>query len=267
MRLWDYTYRLYTYSYLRFGGNGFEAQIAQYVYDNIGNLNNPCLNEGYSVDYTVMDTNGNEVTITQTGNSTGNPSVCLDIIKELMYKSTICFTGNCAINGVYLPEIPSDMKFYAFSSFGYQIENSGLPTNSTPNQIKEQALEICNMTYLQANKTYYDSTPAQYIYSLCYMHMYIFVLLTDGYGFDANTNNIEFTNYIDGTELGWTLGSIIRDANWLGWDITTSDALTTEGKTYRALMIAFIALFVVACGIIAYCYFSKKKNKSDYGQM
>jgi len=269
VRLWDTTHRLYTHSHLQYGMDAVEQRIAQMAYDEATaatapNVTNACLNVGVNISYTVDGSNGEAVNVTQFGSASADLSKCGRMLKVLLANDTTCYVEDCAFNGVYLAEIPQNMIFVAFSAFGFTIEDLNLSPTIDLAPLMEVTTDICNMSWTQLKASdYYTPNTERFIRTYCRGLTYIYTLLKDGYGFAETDTPIIFATTYEGQTLTWTQGSILRDANWLPYDVeyqvSRGDGLGSEGKMWRIVGITAVTLVaVVAIGCTYLAWHLKK---------
>ena len=281
VRLWEITHRLYTHSFLQYGTNAIRDRIAQLSYNewinsnlSKSNVTNPCLNNGANDTFKIQNESGIIFESQQFGNAKDNLFKCRSMMRTLLANDTTCYVEDCAFNGVYLAEIPQNMTFIAFSAFGYAI--SGLNISSTINldELFNVILDVCNMTLTELRESkYHNKYSDGYLDTYCRLTNYIYVLLYDGYGFKLKNTNIIFTNNGPNDKtITWTQGSILRDSNWLPYDLkyinNNDDQLTNQGKMWRTLTITLITvLVVVMIGCLFLIYKLKKHTTSTYRNM
>eukprot|EP01084_Bolivina_argentea_P278831 476525_1 len=253
----NHPFRLYTVSHLGYGTNEIARLIAAKVYATNSN-ENPCLLHGTTENYEFIRFNGTKVyNVTQIGVS-GNVPLCESYIRDVLYLNEHeCLFDDgeeCSINGVYIPHIPSNMKWVAFSAFAYTIlaDEHGITNTSTLAEIYDFTMNtICQYTYDELNA----ALPGLYApKTMCLLNLYIVVLLRDAYHFDINARNILWTNDLyDGT-VGWQWGSILYDANLLDYTYTgcKTDAIVNDCDyaKYDALQIVFVVFMCIAAIVI-----------------
>ena len=222
VRLWETTHRLYTYSHLQYGMNAIEQRIAQSAYNewvqdgSAGNVYNPCFNFGFNAAYNVTDDLGEISEVTQYGNSMNDTEGCKRLMKGLLANDTECYVEDCAFNGVYLADIPENMKFVAFSGFAFIISDLGLNSSIDLGPFYEVARNICSLTWTQLQASQYNTSKTfRFLNTFCRSMTYNYVLLHYGYGFPETDTPIMFVTEHNNASLSWTQGSILRDSNWL----------------------------------------------------
>eukprot|EP01084_Bolivina_argentea_P175570 304012_1 len=253
--VFDYSFRLYAVSHLRYGENEVETQIARKVYLE-NNNQNPCLNKGIYKIYDIELENLTVINANQTG--IGNAILCEEYMRYILdLKQYYCqyVSDECSLNGLYIPSLVTGMKWIAFSGFAYTVSDikHGLNETSTINEIYNVGIKyICNYTFNELNIVLpglYSPT------TLCMMNLYIVVLLRDGYHFDVNERNILWTESINNQSVGWQWGSILFDANLLKYLYIQNNTIRNneiineikkDKEYYKLLAIIFAVLFMCA---------------------
>ncbi|KAI9297311.1 nucleoside phosphatase GDA1/CD39 [Neoconidiobolus thromboides FSU 785] len=201
---------LYTHSYLRFGRN--EAK-SRYEVNEINPLSkgygekikDPCFVKGYK-----GKTKDN---IEFEGS--GDFKRCISNTKRLLLKDSFCSTMSCAINGVYQPDIPDDMKLIAVSAM-YGVANwFKCKGKSNIQCLLKNADSVCsNLNHEEYLKVYSKTSDDKNINDYCFMAAYIVNIVKEGYGLSLD-RTIYFDEEIDSVEIGWTLGAMIYEVNSL----------------------------------------------------
>eukprot|EP01084_Bolivina_argentea_P278832 476526_1 len=284
VRLWQQTHRLYTHSFLQYGTNAIEQRIAQLSYQEMINNSstnityNPCLNNGVNITYAVHELNDENIFInnTQFGNAMDNPFYCRILMRKLLVNDTKCYVNDCAFNGVYLAEIPDNMTFVAFSAFAYAVNGLHLSDNIDLGVFYYQdTIDICNMTFKELKDSKYNTSDSyDYLNTYCRLNTYIYTLLHEGYGFNETNTPIIFTNIrmVNDTkyDISWTQGSILRDSNWLPYELkyASDNSLSKKGQIWRATAITMITMLVIVLlGCMYLIYKAKKTAANNYSTM
>lgn len=212
---------LYTHSYLSYGQDqSLKRYRESLLSTNVkqgDSVNDPCNFEGSSWNYTTEA--GLWVMLT----GTGNFEYCLTVITNvLLLPDTYCSASPCAINGVYMPEIPSDMPIYAFSGFSYTTAFFGLVGATEVSDVKTVAKGECTGTSWADIIADNPDIKEKYLIEYCFVAGYIFNLLHDAYGLNETTSVI-FGDSINGTDIGWTLGSMVYEAGLMDIKIKPSE--------------------------------------------
>jgi len=273
VRLWQKTHRLYAHSHLQYGASAIEQRIAQTAYDewveagSNGSVPNPCLNEGYNKSYDVSNAAGSTESVTQIGDAKTDMHGCKRMLKTLLANDTDCYVPDCAFNGVYLPDIPENMTFAAFSGFAYTVGDIGLSSDADLVNISEASEHICGLTWSEMKRSKYNAS--RFMADFCRQTHYIYVLLHFGYGFPDTDTPIIFTTKHNGSSLTWTQGSILRDANWLPYDLEyNADSSSSEVRTWRAVGISAIVIAALGCGGLVFAAMKLKgKGTDNYNAM
>merc|ERR1719336_1390106 len=102
-------------------------------------------------------------------------------------------------------------------------------------------------TQLRASK-YNTSKTERFLNTFCRSMTYIYVLLHFGYGFPETNTPIIFTTSHNGVSLSWTQGSILRDSNWLPYEVdyVHDESMESEMQAWRAAGITAICVVILA---------------------
>merc|ERR1711879_116610 len=109
-------------------------------------------------------------------------------------------------NGVYQPKIDEEMSFVAFSQFHtiaeFFVGSGRIPLAS----IKESAEKFCSTPFAELRPHYHnvsDYSLAKY----CFKGIYMYNLLTRGFGFAENSTQIVFEKHLHySSTVSWALG-------------------------------------------------------------
>lgn len=274
VEFWDKQYRLYAHSFLQYGVDAMYERLGQLSYekavttyginssndeldfiddikDNLVQVGNPCLNNGYNDTYNISLYYESDMysEITLHGSSVGEENKCRRYIRELFYNDSVCLTTDeCGINGVYQKSIVyKNQTFYAFEAYAYAITNLGFDENERYNLSTLQNISeiICNFTYDDLYNSNWgtriiDAGAEEYLFSRCLELNYIVSILHDMYGFPMDNTDIVFaTKTENGDTYGWPQGSILYDANLLSYTLK-SNINTDKGHRYNGSYICFV---------------------------
>jgi len=239
MRMFGINHRVYSHSFLTYGMNNMRSRVQQLGYDKQKPqsqtkkmFNNPCLLVGYND--TVMVMNDSDVMVNVVEKGEGSTELCGEYIRELFYNETFCVTDSCSILGIYQPfEYMNNITFYAFSNFAYTINDLQLAANSSLADLNAVAEEICSMTWKHFlsskwGKLLNETGQLSFASDYCYELTYIFTLLHYAYQIPLENSKVIFTNVLMNAQLGWTQGSILRDINWMPFDLDQTETTQTE---------------------------------------
>ncbi|KAI9299259.1 nucleoside phosphatase GDA1/CD39 [Neoconidiobolus thromboides FSU 785] len=197
---------VYTHSYLRFGRN--EARLRYHAneiksLDKGGIFKDPCFVKGY------RGKTGQGVDFEGSGDFTN----CVISTRKLMLKDPFCPTMSCAVNGVYQPDIPKDMKLIAISGMFKVAKWFKCKGKSNIRCLMEKADSVCsNLNYDEYLNKYDKWSDDKDIDHYCFMAAYIVNMLNEGYGL-ALDRDIYFDEEVEGIDVGWTLGAMIYEVN------------------------------------------------------
>ncbi|CAF0751002.1 unnamed protein product [Brachionus calyciflorus] len=235
LRIYGSDYRTYSSSFLCWGTNqiilvyqtyliiknGYKPQINASCFNlqktieiSVSSiLNSPCANGDifkYSPNIDLTKLKEQSVYVFN-GNS--DPDKCEEEL-QVLFPNKTCSYGKCTFNDIYLPSISSKNKFYAFSSYYYQMANSEQLSNKIlrknfPEYVSETK-KLCSLDYnelTEINNKLKVPISEEYLQTICFYNLYISKLLPK---FQINNfDNVEIGNKINGYTIGWTLGYMI----------------------------------------------------------
>ena len=108
-------------------------------------------------------------------------------------------------------------------------------------------------------------------YRQCFQITYVVGLLGDAYGFNENSTQIVFANKLNKYSLGWSTGSLLRDTNWLPWQLerdskkSNSNRYKKRMNIYLYFLIAMSVIAIGLCGVIAFQYCQKLSEATQTG--
>jgi len=227
---------LYSHSYLFYGVDAVIKRLDELA-ANDPKRDAPCYHTGYKKNVTMKSK-----IIEISGSS--NYLKCSNVTLSLLKKQSQCLSYNCAIDGVYQPRIPANMKFYAFGAFAYVADAFNV---NTWQALQLKIVAHCAKNWAKAQEVFKDrSYLAPYAPLYCLELVYFERLLLDGYGF-TQFSNIMFDRKINGTKIEWAMGSILYQANIRPWELIV-DVKSGNGKSANGILTALAisaALFVL----------------------
>lgn len=269
LTLYGINYSLYTHSYLCYGFNEAQRRLLAHLIEasNFSNtIINPCMNKGTnmtkpasfvwlapcskipSFDIFPLD---NKTTYAFIGN--GSAEVCEDHVKEL-FNDTSCKYGNCTFDGVFQPSLKG--HFIAFSGFGKTGQFLNMSKGDDLNKLKTSGKNFCEKDWAQAEKEY---GPSRFLKTLCFQAIYSYGFLTHGVKFNPSSNDVFFTDKINGAEVGWSLGFMVNATN----------SIPVESPTYRisqqefvSLLVVFSSLTIIGLAMFIICVVKRKLSKN-----
>ncbi|XP_071442339.1 ectonucleoside triphosphate diphosphohydrolase 1-like isoform X3 [Hetaerina americana] len=182
-----------------------------------------------------------------------NMSDCGDDIKTLklfgknyyLYsKSFLCF-GVQEFKKMYYM-----LLLKAFSSFGYI--SHGLNINSSLGEFSfyNASKGVCETSWSQMGENTYPGILPKFKSSLCFQSLYQYILLKEHYKLkEEEWKKLNFSQTIDGTDVGWTLGFMINGTNVVPAEAPISSLLSLTG--FIILGIFFAAFVALAAAIAA----------------
>ncbi|GFS81102.1 ectonucleoside triphosphate diphosphohydrolase 1 [Nephila pilipes] len=106
---------------------------------------------------------------------------------------------------------PLNIKFMAFSGFYYVVDFFN--ATESLDRLIDATKKWCSLTWDEIKQSQPDFQ-LQHVSRYCFAAIYITELLTSKYGFDSTTwKNIEFSNQVEGADVGWSLGFMIDATN------------------------------------------------------
>lgn len=250
-------YELYTRSFLNYGMNEFYTRLNDAMTASATTpgeeVQVPCYQVGYKAEYKNSKT---KLTITTIGS--GDIAACDALIDELLYRNTPCLTDNCSVNGAYQPELPKDITFFAFSGFANVVPYYSDRDTTTNNNkysykdIVDISDNICKMNYQDFFAKY--TNVAEKFRSRGCLSMLYYTRLLKAYQFTSypNQSNIVIASQLEGTELSWTLGRMVYEANMLGYDRLTKKL--PSAMTYFAAIGILALVVAVLLGLLMYTW-------------
>ncbi|XP_029959675.1 ectonucleoside triphosphate diphosphohydrolase 3 [Salarias fasciatus] len=252
VKLYGYDYFVYTHSYLCYGKNEAEKRVLDKIVQSSSNpsyIENPCYPQGFNVTLKASTIYDTECT-TKPKNynpdqdlflvGTPDSEVCGDIVKSIFDFKT-CSSSHCGFNGVEQPPVRGD--FLAYAGYFYiarAVLNEGLTDFSDFNA---SINTFCHTEWTLLKKQK-DWISERYLRTYCFAAHYVFTLLADGYKFDEETwKNINFTQQVKSTNIGWSLGYMLSMSNMLPSEVKVIPPMTNP--LFAGLIFLFSALTIV----------------------
>lgn len=272
VKLFDEVVDVYTHSFLRYGLNeAYELSINELLLDQPStNISHPCLLKGYQ-----------EVQKGRNFYGTSDFEECSALMEKILHLNTYCFYPNstCSVDGDYVPNV-RPYKFFAFSGFYYLLV--GLNINSTSakgmtlGDLKQKAYSFCEDHSFQWAKEH-SGFGEDYIPSQCFNLNYAISLLTNGYKFPEDSDQIEFVSKVAGKSVGWTIGNLLYEEMFLDHspscekqsdDFEKPFIVVTIllGLSWMIIVLLVIGGIILSVGLLFF-YFTGKKKQSDYEQI
>lgn len=261
-RLYGNDYNLYTHSFLCYGKDQvLRMALAEQTKSGPTTIRDPCFHPGYNVtkNYTVLydspcvsdrkPERPPPPTFFHVGN--GNFQQCQDVVKSV-FNFTSCKYSNCSFNGVFQPQLQG--TFGAFSAYYFVMNFLNLTDTSVPlKTVQDRLASYCSTPWDQIMQQH-PGVKVNYLAEYCFSGTYILTLLTEGYGFTAETySNIKFIRKIKGSDAGWTLGYMLNLTNMIPAEAPDSPPLSHAGYV-SVLTIMPILLFIVLIVSLAICW-------------
>ncbi|GFW45297.1 ectonucleoside triphosphate diphosphohydrolase 1 [Trichonephila clavipes] len=166
----------------------------------------PCLMNEYFIQWMKNHPNINKLIVIGASNYT----LCKKSVDYILDESSCKDLGfNQCLKAPNLGSL--NIKFMAFSGFYYVV--NFLNATGSLDKLISATKEWCNMTWDEIKQSQPESQ-LQYVSRYCFAATYIIELLTSKYGFDSTSwKNLEFSNQIEGADVGWSLGFMIYATN------------------------------------------------------
>lgn len=195
---------LYVHSYLNYGTNGIQRQVAEELV-RIQEPDNPCVLKGDSKSFLLQ--NGSYVQM----NGTGEPNFCELLLWPLIEPEygIECEPKPCAIKNQYMPELPS-IPFYALQGFAYAAKDLGVLGEESSLDLRkmlENGTEYCRQTLQEAIAA---GASLEYASQNCLISLYTPLLLEGVYNV-REVNQLKAPLDINGRRIEWAMGALIVD--------------------------------------------------------
>ncbi len=239
-------WNVYAHSFLYFGVNGaYERLNARLVANRSGDddyfVYNPCLpgasqyvstSRVHFVNNTMVPVSDPDhpfvlqasllSSILRNDHVRGDSQACREMVHKLLRleANTWCnfaHDWDCSFAGIYQPKLP-DLEFIVTSNFYSIFEFLGLET-TTVAELRDQATQICDMTYPELQK--YNNKRAKPLavtdlLQCCFQATLAAAMMIEGVRFPLN-KTVTAIDVINGQKLGWPLGSMLYEINTLPW--------------------------------------------------
>lgn len=252
VKLYGYSYNVYTHSFLCYGKNEAEKRVLAKVVEaapNPDHIMNPCYPTGFNI--TMKASSIYDTTCTTKPKNynpdqdlflvgEGNSEKCERIVKSIFDFKT-CSSTQCSFDGVEQPSVVGD--FMAYAGFFYTNRAMTTEESSDLDKFNASVTKFCETewTELKDNKTWISE---RYLRTYCYAGHYVFTLLVDGYKFDQETwKNIAFEKQVKNTSIGWSLGYMLSMSNMIPSDVKEIPPMTDP--TFAGLIFLFSALTII----------------------
>jgi len=173
---------------------------------------------------------------------------CQQSIAQLFNSSAACnYTASCAFDDIDVPVPGDSQQFVAFSAFTF-TKAIVAPNATTLDDYKMAADMWCMQDY-STLKAEYPVEPTAFLTHYCFSSQYHLDILLDEYHFAPSTTEIEFSNTIDGIDVGWNLGAVLQTANLIAMRLAPAAPIITPVKATSST--ASCALLLVAIAVTA----------------
>jgi len=207
-------YELYSYSFLGFGVDMALSKVLSNLAKGSVNASapiaNPCFLNGYQEVFEVNITNDSGDAIeNRTFYGTGDYTTCRKITHDILDVDAECKVKPCSFGGVYQPNITG--PFYAISSLFYTASFFNISSDVHDlSSLTEETKKYCVRTWDDVTASYPDVSK-EFLRNYCYLGSYELSLMIDGFKFHETGDKIHFAGDIDGHDISWPLGAIIKN--------------------------------------------------------
>ncbi|KAJ0065810.1 hypothetical protein NL108_000034, partial [Boleophthalmus pectinirostris] len=199
IKLYGYTYNVYTHSFLCYGKNEVGKKILDKIIQQSSDPNlivNPCYPNGYNMTRKASDIYDSPCTkIPGKYNldqdffmvGSGDSEECKKFVRTIFDFDT-CNADHCSFNGVEQPPVVG--KYMAYAGLFFTARAIG--GSEDLDTFKNAVTKFCHTSWaqLKKEKTWISD---RFLRTYCYSGHYVIFLLEEGYKFDKNTwKNIQF---------------------------------------------------------------------------
>lgn len=235
--------KVFSYSYLYYGTDSAHNSVNSYfisknkIKEEL--IPNPCYFKGYTTDFYNHKFIG-----------TGNFSECLDAIQKVLIEAPN-FTQ------VSIPSIDKILNVHAISTFAYVISFLNISSKTTLKQFNETFSDLSQLTMDQIYEKYEGSgISKKYLPEYFWEASYGYAFLSKGLKLTDASHTFDMPYDINGNDLGWALGAIIKEVYDIQIRDNSKPYLTTIFIINGILFTLFLVLFILYL-------LSQKKNKED----
>lgn len=267
LQLYGYKYEVYTHSYLCYGQDQALRKLQVYLHKTAGSssVSHPCYHTGYNLSVTqadlynspCVDKPGNYVpTAVITFSGTGNSTLCLSLMENIINVSDCAFSPDCGFNGAYQP--PVNGEFFAFSAYFYTFEFLGLIPKAPLGQVLSSIDTHCGKPW-NTLLGQFPTIKAKYLKDYCASGHYIMTILLKGYKFNNTWDKISFVKQVADTEIGWTLGYMLNLTNLIPSELPKAATGVPHSQWIAQIFFIVLALFISLL-IIIFMFVNNSKH-------
>ncbi|CAF1187298.1 unnamed protein product [Adineta ricciae] len=270
--LFGIDYDVYSHSYLCYGEEQarlvHQGQLVQEANESYS-IDDPCLQYGYTEEKSYEDlfntacARGKHAPSEGLNTGAGDYKSCR-IAMEKRFSNLSCTSSSCSFDNIYQPiPIPFSMKIIAISSwyetFSALAANISIEADEHDNynftsvnltDIKHVIKEICKQSWSHVHK------PTKHRPFLCFNSIHQWTLFEFGFHMtDENLKNFQIVDKINSNNIGWTLGYMINQTNYLSPEHRPARLLTQQ--EFIILLVLSIILFLtgsITTTVIIYRY-------------
>ncbi|KAM6910626.1 ectonucleoside triphosphate diphosphohydrolase 3 [Xenentodon cancila] len=258
VKLYGYTYKIYTHSFLCYGKNEAEKRVLDKVVQRSSDpryIINPCYPEGFN--HTIKASDIYETECTQKPKiynpdeeffmvGAADSEKCGELVRSIFDLKTCSSSSQCSFDGVEQPPVAGAFKAYA--GFFYTARALLINVTSELDQFRGAVKKFCHThwTVLKEEKTWIAD---RFLKTYCFAAHYVLTLLADGYKFDSETwKNIYFEKEVKNTSIGWSLGYMLSMSNMIPSVVKEIPPLTNP--VFSGLVFLFSAIIIVAVVVV-----------------
>ncbi|KAH0790250.1 ectonucleoside triphosphate diphosphohydrolase 1 [Histomonas meleagridis] len=180
---------IFSHSYLGYGANEALKTITNYL-ESHDNHHNPCYPVNYSGHHKLFNFSG-----------TGNFHECTQLVESVLLSQP-------EITDVVVPNATNE--YVAMAAYFYLNDFLKLRSNSTLSELRQRTTEFCSRDWESIEREYPHNS---YVVNYCWYGIYQWNVLTKVYHFNDNTTNVMKIDNIDGVDLSWTIGAMLKEAS------------------------------------------------------
>ncbi|XP_035986457.1 ectonucleoside triphosphate diphosphohydrolase 3 [Fundulus heteroclitus] len=252
IKLYGYPYTVYTHSFLCYGKNEADKRVLDKVIKESSDpsyIINPCYPDGFNITTKASAIYDTECTIKPKNYKPdqefymvgrADSKKCGEIVKSIFDFKT-CSSKKCSFNGVEQPPVTGE--FMAYAGFFYIARALDQDGTSNLDQFNISVGNFCQSHWkeLTAQK---PKISHKFLKTYCFASHYVLTLLADGYKFDEETwKNIHFEKEIKETNIGWSLGYMLKMSNMIPSEVKEIHPMTNP--VFAGLVFLFSALIII----------------------
>lgn len=238
---------VFSYSYLYYGTDSAHNSVNSYFLSksktNEEPISNPCYFKGFTIDFNNHKFIG-----------TGDFDQCLDAIQKVLIEAPN-FTD------ISIPSIDKIKNVHAISTFAYVISFLNISSHTTLNEYYKTFSKLSQLTMDQIYKKYEASgISKKFLPEYFWEASYGYAFLAKGLKMTDEIHTFDMPYDIDGNDLGWALGAMIKEV----YDVQVRD----NRKPYlTTIFIINGILFIIFYILFALYLITRNKNNDDNSRL